>query len=67
MTMWRELIEALDHGVTFSPPATGEDLRAAARQLGGPLPPDLTGLLLETNEVAGEYDLGVVWTIDRIV
>jgi hypothetical protein len=65
--VWRELIEGLTTGASFAPPVKQSALDAAARELGGPLPTPLAGLLLETNGVEGEYGLGLVWPLDRIV
>jgi len=55
---WRE--------ATFSPPASNEDLAAAATALGSAIPQQLSELLIETNGVEGEFGLGLVWEVGRI-
>jgi hypothetical protein len=52
---------------TFSPPASKNDLAAAAAALAAALPQQLAELLSETNGVEGEYGLGLVWDVARIV
>jgi len=64
--MWRELVEKASRKSTFHPPATRARLRAAEKSLGTALPDELESVLLESNGVLGEYDLGLVWSIERI-
>jgi hypothetical protein len=64
--MWREFIESIGVPVEFAPPASNDAILRAANRLGVALPDDLIGLLRETNGVTGEYDLGVVWPVERI-
>jgi hypothetical protein len=52
---------------SFSPAVEVDRLAEAERLLGCPLHPDLRALLLESDGVSGEYDLGLVWPIDRIL
>ncbi|MCP3934326.1 MAG: SMI1/KNR4 family protein [Actinomycetia bacterium] len=52
---------------TFADPATEEQVEAAERALDGELPRPLLELLYETNGVADEYGLGLIWPLDRIV
>lgn len=61
------LIERAEWGqATFSPPASNDELAAAAAALGTALPQQLRELLSETNGVEGEYGLGLVWEVARI-
>ncbi|MBX6314687.1 MAG: SMI1/KNR4 family protein [Isosphaeraceae bacterium] len=63
---WRELVERLTPDCEFSPPATIGQLAAVERALGVALPDDLRGLLVESNGIAGQYGLGLVWPVERI-
>src|SRR5688572_19524301 len=65
--MWRELINELTPAATFAAGASTDALLDAETKLGGSLPPDLRALLEESNGVSGEYGLGLVWPIERIV
>lgn len=65
--MWRDLINELTLAATFAAGASAEALSEAEANLGGLLPPDLRVLLEESNGVSGEYGLGLVWPIERIV
>lgn len=65
--MWRELIEGLPTSVTFTDPASDKALRDAEEALGQPIPPHLASLLSETDGVTGDYGLGLVWDLSRIV
>ena len=47
-------------------PATQRALRAAQERLGHGLPDDLRVLLEESDGIQGEYDLALVWPVDRI-
>lgn len=65
--MWKELIQRLSGECEFAPPASPERIAAAERSLGIDLPGPLRDLLSETDGVQGEYGLGLVWPLDRIV
>ena len=65
--MYRELITAQTDDATFFEPATQALLDAAAESLGVALPTSLANALLESNGIHGEYELGLLWPIDRIV
>lgn len=55
-------------GVTNLGAAAPESaLRAAERRLGQSLPDELAALLAETDGVEGDYGLGLIWPVDRIV
>jgi len=64
---WKEHIEAICAQATFSEPAEVQALLAAETQLGMRLPQSLRELLAESNGVRGEYDLALIWPIERIV
>lgn len=51
---------------TFHPPAQAEVLYATEASLGHPLPNDLPQVLAESDGIDGEYDLGLVWNVERI-
>ena len=51
----------------FSEPAEEPALSAAETQLGMRLPQELRELLAESNGVLGQYDLALIWPIERIV
>jgi len=65
--MWRERIAELTNDAEFAEPADLEMVARAQSQLGGELPASLVELLLEANGVSGEYDLGLVWPLARII
>jgi hypothetical protein len=65
--MWRELVLELTPDATFDPPVTPAAIREAEEALSQPLPIAFRDLLMETNGVRGEYGLGLVWTLQRIV
>ena len=51
----------------FMPPSQPEDIVAAERELKHSLPLHLAFVLGESNGVFGEYELGLVWPLERIV
>ena len=65
--MWKDLISSYCADATFFPGVSHPALIQAAADLGVRLPADLIALLLESNGIHGEYGLGLVWPIDRIV
>lgn len=65
--MWRDFLQSLGEEVTFHNPAGVYHLDEAESKLGVKLPVELRELLRESNGVEGEYGLGLVWSIDRIV
>lgn len=65
--VWTDLIASLPGTTILRQAAAEADLRDAERQLGQPLPAELASLLAETNGVEGEYGLGLVWPVDRII
>src|SRR5258708_11819870 len=64
--VWRELIQRLTSDCEFAPPASPSQIAGAEIALGVTLPDELRGLLSESNGVAGEYGLGLVWPVERI-
>lgn len=65
--MWKEQIKLLTPRYAFSSPATQDEIAIAERKLDICFPDDLGELLLESNGVEGEYELGLVWSLERIV
>lgn len=64
--MWKDKISRWTDTASFNAPAATAALQECERALDQQLPGDLTELLLECNGVVGEYDLGLVWPIERI-
>jgi SMI1-KNR4 cell-wall len=64
---WKEHIAAICAQASFSEAAEEQALVAAETQLGMRLPPSLRELLVESNGVRGEYDLALIWPLERIV
>ena len=67
LAMWTDLVAALPVVATLHPPASEAALRDAAEALGHPLPEELVALLRESDGVEGEYGLGLIWPVERIV
>ena len=65
--MWQQLIVSLTPDHEFAAPVAWAELALAEEKLGLQFPDDLRGLLLETNGVQGQYGLGLVWPVERIV
>jgi hypothetical protein len=65
--VWRDLIAGLSSSAVFADPAAERVLGDAETALGQPLPAHLVALLRETNGVMGDYGLGLVWCVERIV
>lgn len=65
--MWRELITTHSSDSTFADPATRSEIRLAEESLGSSFPDSLRDALLESNGVEGEYGLGLLWPVSRIV
>jgi hypothetical protein len=66
-TVWRELVERFYPDHEFRLGATEQALANAETRLGIHLPSDLREMLAESDGVFGEYSLGLVWPISRIV
>jgi hypothetical protein len=65
--MWRALIAELAPAAVFADPAPEHVVAQAEKALGQPVPQHLADLLRETNGVAGDYGLGLIWNVERIV
>ena len=65
--MWVELIRAASSECSFSEPTAWASLDVAESSLNVAFPTELRELLLESNGVQGEYGLGLVWPVERIV
>ena len=52
---------------TFMPPAQVDAIASAEAALGHSLPNDLGRVLAESDGIEGEYGLGLVWSLARIV
>jgi len=65
--MWKELIQKITEVCEFRAPAPVDRLDAAEAKLGVKFPDDLRSLLGESDGVEGEYGLGLIWPLDRIV
>jgi hypothetical protein len=65
--MWIELIREASNECSFFEPAAWASLSLAESSLNVAFPTELRELLFETNGVQGEYGLGLVWPIERIV
>jgi cell wall assembly regulator SMI1 len=57
----------LGTSISFATPASEEHLKVAERELGVHLPRELRELLGESDGVQGEYELALVWPLERIV
>ena len=64
--MWREFITNLTEHATFSPSVSDTDIANVETALTIQLPDELRSLLRESNGVMGQYELGLIWDIDRI-
>ena len=65
--MWNEALAAISGLVTTGRPASPAALDDASNRLGHPLPTELAALYQEVSRVQGEFELGLVWPIERVV
>lgn len=65
--MWKKQIITNCAAATFSNPSNNEFIKTAERALRTKFPSQLYSLLLETNGCQGEYDLGLIWSLEKIV
>ncbi|MGH4034052.1 SMI1/KNR4 family protein [Actinomycetota bacterium Odt1-20B] len=65
--MWREAAGKASSEAEFDEPVGIDALAAAEQRLGHPLPPDLIGLLHETDGIVGPYGVATVWPLERII
>lgn len=66
-TDWRSYVAALTAHATFFPPADVSALQAAEAQLGVFLPAELRSLYAQSNGVRGEYELGLIWSVEQVL
>ena len=64
--MWCEWITARAPDWTLAGPATPAQIAQAEAALGVTLPPDLAGLLAESNGLIDETGVHVIWSVERI-
>ncbi len=65
--MWRTLVGDLLPAAVFADPVGEAAIERAQTALGVVLPQQLVSLLGESNGITGDYGLGLVWDLDRIV
>jgi hypothetical protein len=65
--MWKELAKQHSSAVVVQAGASESAIQQAERALGVLFPDDLRGCLLESDGIEGEYGLGVVWSLERII
>jgi hypothetical protein len=65
--VWIELLAALPGLAITGQPASSHALEDASRRLGHRLPGELAAALKEIGGVEGEYGLGLIWPIERVV
>jgi hypothetical protein len=65
--MWVEFLRGVYTTIEFHQPSSVFQLDEAESKLGLKLPDELRSILCETNGVTGEYGLGLLWPIQRIV
>ena len=65
--MWKELLVALNPECEFHPPASSDQIYEAEGALTASFPEEFCSILRESDGVEGEYGLGVLWPLKRIV
>ncbi|EGR1584616.1 SMI1/KNR4 family protein [Vibrio parahaemolyticus] len=65
--MWKHLVSTLENNSRFESPARKLDIDNAEKLLNVSFPRQLQECLQEANGIYGEYDLGLVWPLDKIV
>jgi hypothetical protein len=65
--VWLQQLRKLNAELTFQENASAFQLDEAEIKLGTNFPDELRAVLGETNGVVGEYGLGLLWPVDRIV
>ncbi|WP_366292726.1 SMI1/KNR4 family protein [Paenibacillus sp. AN1007] len=64
--MWKEYFKGISEECTFSSPAPADEILKVESLFHVTLPSELKEILLETNGVRAIYDLGLIWSADRI-
>lgn len=67
MTNWKDFLSNLSADCQFQEPVSAFQRDEAEKRLDVVFPEDLRELLRETNGVEGEYGLGLLWPLERIV
>lgn len=65
--MWKELAKQHSSAVAVQAGASEMAIELAERTLGVRFPDDLRSCLMESDGIDGEYGLGLVWSLERIV
>jgi len=65
--MWTELVKQHSSAVVVQDGASEQEIQLAERALTVSFPNDLRKCLLESDGIEGEYGLGLVWSVERIV
>ena len=65
--MWRETLQKMSSDLAFKAPATDAEIDQINVELGIQPPDELRSLLAESNGVDGEYGLGLLWDVARII
>ncbi|MEK3705161.1 SMI1/KNR4 family protein [Paenibacillus sp. FSL R7-0198] len=64
--MWKEYFKGISEEYAFSSPASGDEIAKVESLFQVTLPHELKEMLLETNGLRAIYDLGLIWSVDRI-
>ena len=64
---WSELAKSHSANCEFFAPALWADVTSAEEKLAVRFPDELRQFLLESNGLHGEYGLGIIWPVERIV
>jgi len=65
--MWRELAQKHSDAVVVNVGVTESEIKRAEKVIGVLFPNDLRACLLESDGLEGEYGLGLIWSLTRIV
>ena len=65
--MWRSFLQSLSPHCRFSSASTTDFISDAQRRLQVGFPAELIELLSESDGIQGQYGLGLVWSVERIV
>ena len=65
--LWSPFLQSLSSKCSFCAPASSHSLAETQLRLKVNFPPELVGLLSASNGVYGEYNLGLVWPVERIL
>ncbi|MFJ9854957.1 SMI1/KNR4 family protein [Streptomyces sp. NPDC101150] len=65
--MWRDIAGRAFPEAEFRAPADPAALSAAERRLGCALPPELVGLLRESDGIVGPYGVDAIWPLELLV